>query len=111
VWRGPAKATEQTLFVRAASRETAEAGRDDPRYVERRRVLDMTFRELGADAPVSERAATMSESERQAIYDDLVRRLEGGGVSDAERAFALAVAMKRLGLRGGKAAAEVVKKL
>ena len=74
-------------------------------------VLDVTFRELRADGPIAERAAAMSDSERQAIYDDLVRRLEVGNVSDAERAFALAVAMKRLGLRGGKAAAEVVKKL
>jgi hypothetical protein len=53
----------------------------------------------------------MSEAERQAIYDDLVQRLDAGGVSDAERAFALAVAMRRLGLTGGRAATEVVKKL
>ena len=105
------KKREQALFERAASRETAAAGRDDPRFTDRRRVLDVTFRELRADGPVAERAAAMSESERQAIYDDLVRRLEAGGVSDAERGFALAVAMKRLGLKGGKAAAEVVKKL
>jgi hypothetical protein len=32
-------------------------------------------------------------------------------VSDAERSFALAVAMKRLGLKGGSAAREVVRKL
>ena len=101
----------EVVWERAASRETVAAGRDDPRFTDRRRVLDVTFRELRADAPVAERAAAMSESERQAIYDDLVRRLEAGGVSDAERAFALAVAMKRLGLKGGKAAAEVVKKL
>ncbi len=110
--RPPArKAPEQSLLVRAASRETASAGRDDPRYTDRRRVLEVTFRELRADGPVAERAASMSEAERQAIYDDLVARLEAGNVSDAERGFALAVAMKRLGLRGGKAAAEVVKKL
>jgi len=112
MWRPPVtKAPEESLLVRAASRETAAAGRDDPRYTDRRRVLDVTFRELRADGPVAERAAAMSEAERQAIYDDLVARLEAGNVSDAERAFALAVAMKRLGLRGGKAAAEVVKKL
>ena len=65
------------------------------------RVLDVTFRELRADGPIAERAASMSEPERQAIYDDLAQRLEVGGVSDAERAFALTVAMERLGLRGG----------
>lgn len=112
MWRRPTtKTQEQSLFARAASRETAAAGRDDPRYTDHRRVLEVTFRELRADGPVADRAATMNESERQAIYDDLVRRLEAGGVSDAERGFALAVAMKRLGLKGGKAAAEVVKKL
>lgn len=109
--RPPVKAPAESLLGRAASRETAAAGRDDPRYTDRRRVLEVTFRELRADGPVAERAAAMSDAERQAIYDDLVARLEAGNVSDAERAFALAVAMKRLGLRGGKAAAEVVKKL
>jgi hypothetical protein len=102
---------EESLFARSASREAAMAGRDDPRYTDRRRVLEVTFRELRADGPIAERAAAMSDAERQAIYDDLVRRLEAGNVSDAERAFALAVAMKRLGLTGGRAAAEVVKKL
>jgi hypothetical protein len=112
LWRPPVtKAPERSLLGRPASGETAAAGRDDPRYADRRRVLDVTFRELRADGPVAGRAAAMSDAERQAIYDDLVRRLEEGNVSDAERAFALAVAMKRLGLRGGKAAAEVVKKL
>ncbi|HJR67394.1 MAG TPA: hypothetical protein VJ802_13275 [Gemmatimonadaceae bacterium] len=111
VWRPPATKSDQSLFVRAASRETAAAGRDDPRYTDHRRVLEVTFRELRADGPVAARAAAMSEAERQAIYDDLVARLEAGNVSDAERAFALAVAMKRLGLKGGRAAAEVVKKL
>ena len=109
--RPPVKAPAESLLGRAASRETAAAGRDDPRYTDRRRVLEVTFRELRADGPVAERAAAMSDAERQAIYDDLVARLKAGNVSDAERAFALAVAMKRLGLRGGKAAAEVVKKL
>ena len=102
---------EHAVLERAASRETAAAGREDPRFIDRRRVLDVTFRELSANGPVSERTAAMTEAERQAIYDDLVRRLEAGGVSDAERGFALAVAMKRLGLKGGKAAAEVVRKL
>jgi hypothetical protein len=111
MWARPTAATEQTPLARAASRETAAAGRDDPRYAHRRRVLDVTFRELRADGPVAERAAGMSEAERQAIYDDLVRRLDAGGVSDAERTFALAVAMRRLGLKGGRAATEVVKKL
>lgn len=103
--------TKPSLLVRAASRDTAAAGREDSRYVHSRRVLEVAFRELRADGPVAERAAAMSEPERQAIYDDLVSRLEAGNVSDAERAFALAVAMKRLGLKGGRAAAEVVKKL
>jgi hypothetical protein len=111
VWRPPATTSEHSPFVRATSRETAAAGREDPRYTDRRRVLEVTFRELRADGPVAERAAAMSETERQAIYDDLVARLEAGNVSDAERGFALAVAMKRLGLKGGRAASEVVKKL
>ena len=106
-----ARRREHVLYERAPSHETAAAERDDPRFMDRRRVLDVTFRELRANGPVSERTAAMTESERQAIYDDLVRRLEAGGVSDAERGFALAVAMKRLGLKGGKAAAEVVRKL
>lgn len=105
------KRREQTPFERATSRETAAVGREDPKLAGKRRALDVTLRELRADAPVAKGAAEMSEAERQAIYDDLVARLEAGGVSDAERAFALAVAMKRLGLKGGKAAAEVVKKL
>ena len=103
--------SEPSLLARAGSRDAAAAGRDDPRYADRRRILEVTFRELRADGPVAERAAAMSDDERQAIYDDLVGRLEAGNVSDAERAFALAVAMKRLGLKGGRAAAEVVKKL
>lgn len=111
VWRPRFKPREQTVWVRAASRETAATMPEDPRDRDHRRVLEVTYRELRADGPVAERAASMSEAERQAIYDDLVRQLEAGGVSDAERAFALAVAMKRLGLKGGKAAAEVVKKL
>ena len=112
MWRSVrARGRQQTLFERAASRETAAAGRDDPRFMDRRRALEVAYRELRADGPIAERAASMSESERQAIYDDLVRQLGAGEVSDAERTFALAVAMKRLGLRGGSAAEEVVKKL
>jgi hypothetical protein len=103
--------TSQTLYVRPASREMPATVPEEPRYRDHRRALDVTFRELRADGPIAERAASMSESERQAIYDDLVQQLEAGGVSDAERAFALAVAMKRLGLKGGKAATEVVKRL
>jgi hypothetical protein len=112
LWRPTRRpSTEPSLLARAASRETAAAGREDPRYTDRRRVLEVTFRELRADGPVADRAKSMSDADRQAIYDELVARLEAGNVSDAERAFALAVAMKRLGLKGGRAAAEVVKKL
>jgi hypothetical protein len=112
MWRRvTTRGQEQVLYVRPASRDTPATGPGEPRDTDRRRVLDVTFRELRADGPVTDRPATMNESERQAIYDDLVRRLEAGGVSDAERGFALAVAMKRLGLSGGRAAAEVVKKL
>jgi hypothetical protein len=111
LWRPFTKPREQTLFVRAASREAAATMPEHPRDRDHRRALEVTFRELRADGPIAERAASMSESERQVIYDDLVRQLEAGGVSDAERAFALAVAMKRLGLKGGKAAREVVRKL
>lgn len=102
-WRSPAAPREQTLFERAASREAAAAGREDPQYAEARRILDVTLRERGDDAPVPERAAAMSEPERQAIYDALVRRLESDAVSGAERAFALAVARKRLMLGAGGA--------
>ena len=112
LWRPPvAKSAKQPLLARATSGETASASREDPRDTDRRRVLEVTYRELRADGPLAERAAAMSEAERQAIYDDLVTRLGAGNVSEAERAFALAVAMKRLGLKGGRAASEVVKKL
>lgn len=103
VWRSPVAPKEQTLFERAASRETAAPGREDPRYAESRRILDVTLRELGGDTAVPERAAAMSEAERQAIYDDLVRRLDSDGVSPVERAFALALARKRLMLVAGGA--------
>ena len=102
--RPRATAAEQSLLERAAPPE-------NPRYIDKRRGLEATFRELRADGPIAERAAAMSEAERQAIYDDLVRQLDAGGVSDAERSFALAVAMKRLGLKGERAAREVVRKL
>ena len=97
---GSRDAEGQRLLASVLSkpRETTP-GPDDPRSADNRRVLDATFRELRADGPVAERAPSMSEPERQAIYDDLVRRLEAGGVSDAERAFALTVAMQRLGLK------------
>jgi hypothetical protein len=112
MWRPPrAAASDRSLLGDVVSLDTAPAGRHDPRETDRRRVLDVAFRELRADGPIAERAASMDESERQAIYDDLVRRLDAGGVTDAERTFALAVAMTRLGLKGGSAAAEVVKKL
>jgi hypothetical protein len=112
LWRKPpTEASDRSLLEPATSYEKAASGRGDPRDTNRRRVLDVAFRELRADGPIAERAASMDESERQAIYDDLVRRLDAGAVTDAERTFALAVAMKRLGLKGGNAAAEVVKKL
>jgi hypothetical protein len=111
LWRKPKTApSEQSLFERAASRDVY-AVYDDPRYTDHRRGLEATFRELRADGPIAERAAAMSEAERQAIYDDLVRRLDAGGVTDAERSFALAVAMQRLGLKGERAGREVVRKL
>src|SRR5687767_14287408 len=67
VWRPAGKGgREQTVWVRPASRETAATSREDLRYMDRRRVLDVTFRELGSDGPVPERAAAMSERERQA---------------------------------------------
>ena len=69
------------------------------------------FRELGGVGRFGVGAGGLCVAERQAIYDDLVRRLDAGGVSDAVRSFALAVAMKRLGLRGEAVAREVVRKL
>jgi len=89
--RGPPVVSSETTVADGRVRDTDQGS-----------VLDLTFRELRADGPIAERAASMSEPERQAIYDDLVQRLEVGGVSDAERAFALTVAMERLGLRAGK---------
>ena len=73
------------------------------RDAEGRRFLESVWRSPAApkeqtllEHPSHETAATMTEAERQAIYDDLVRRLESDAVSPAERAFALAVARKRL---------------
>lgn len=86
-------------FVGRKPRETATAGVDDARVADQRSALDVTVRELRADGPIAERAASMGETERQAVYADLVRQLSGGGVSEAERAFALAVARERLGLK------------
>ena len=111
MWRRPrSAASDRSLLAHVASHDTAPAGPHDPRYTDHR-ILEVAFRELRADGPIAERAASMNESDRQAIYDDLVRQLEAGGVSDAERTFALTVAMKRLGLKGGRAADEVVKNL
>jgi hypothetical protein len=109
MWRGVRRRREQTVWERAASRETAATLPHDPRYVKEHRALEVAYRELRADGPVAERAASMSDAERKAIYDDLVRQLDAGGVSEAERAFALAVALQRLGLKGGKAGIEVAK--
>jgi hypothetical protein len=111
MWRSVRRRREQTVWERAASRETAATLPNDPRYINQNRALEVAYRELRADGPIAERAATMSDSERQAIYDDLVRQLDAGGVSEAERAFALSVALQRLGLKGGAAGAEVIKKL
>jgi hypothetical protein len=111
MWRSVRRRREQTVWERATSRETAVTLPEDARYVKQQRTLEVAYRELRADGPLAERAASMSAAERQAIYDDLVRQLDAGGVSDAERAFALSVAMQRLGLKGGEAGAEVVKKL
>jgi hypothetical protein len=90
---------EKLVWERATSRETGGTLRDDPRYVNQHRALEVAYRELRADGPIAERAASMSDAERQAIYDDLVRQLDAGGVSEAERAFALGVALERLGLK------------
>ena len=116
MWRSLRRGRERTVWERGASRETAATLPEDPRYVtppcpEGTRALEAAYRELRADGPIAERAASMSDAERQAIYDGLVRQLDAGGVSEAERAFALSVAMQRLGLKGGTAGAEVVKKL
>jgi hypothetical protein len=110
MWRSVRRGREKTVWERPASREAAATLPEDPRYVTQRRALEVAYRELRADGPLAERAASMSEAERQAIYDDLVRQLDAGGVTEAERAFALAVAMQRLGLKGGAAAAEVIRK-
>ena len=101
-WKQPRQPTTtgaQPSLVRLASRETGAQTAEDRRYAAQRRPLEISLRELRDQAPLTERTAAMSEAERQALYDDLVRKLDGAGVSDAERAFALAVAMKRLGLK------------
>jgi hypothetical protein len=110
MWRSVRRRREKTVWERATSREAAATLPEDPRYATQHRALEVAYRELRADGPIAERAASMSDSERQAIYDDLVRQLDAGGVSEAERAFALSVALQRLGLKGGAAAAEVLKK-
>jgi hypothetical protein len=89
----------QASLVRLASRDAAAQTPEDRRYAAQRRPLEISLRELRDQTPLSERTAAMSEAERQALYDDLVRKLDDAGVSDAERAFALAVAIKRLGLK------------
>lgn len=81
------------------------------RDAEGRRFLESVWRSPAAPseqtlfehAAAPERTASMTEAERQAIYDDLARRLESDGVSDAERAFALGTARKRLMLGAGGA--------
>jgi hypothetical protein len=98
-WKAPRPTTgAQPSIVRLASRDAAQTA-EDRRYAAQRRPLEISLRELRDSKPLNERTAAMSEAERQALYDDLVRKLDGSGVSDAERAFALAVAIKRLGLK------------
>ena len=89
----------QPSLVRLASRDPAAQTPEDRRYAAERRPLEISLRELRDPTPLTERTAAMSEADRQALYDDLVRKLDGAGVTDAERAFALAVAIKRLGLK------------
>lgn len=101
-WKAPRPRTAtgaQPSLVRLASRDAAAQTPEDRRYAAQRRPLEISLRELRDEAPLTERTAAMSEAERQALYDDLVRKLDGAGVTDAERAFALAVAIKRLGLK------------
>ena len=101
-WKPPrpqATTGVQSALVRLASRDPSQQTAEDRRYAAQRRPLEISLRELRDRSPLSERTAAMSEAERQALYDDLVRKLDGSGVSDAERAFALAVAIKRLGLK------------
>jgi hypothetical protein len=101
-WKPPrprAPTGAQPTLVRLASRETSAQTVEDHRLAAERRPLEISLRELRDQTPLSERTAAMSEAERQAMYDELVRKLDGTGVSDAERAFALAVALKRLGLK------------
>lgn len=100
-WKPPRpRATTGTQpLVRLASRDPSEQTAEDRRYAAQRRPLEISLRELRDQSPLNERTAAMSEAERQALYDDLVRKLDGSGVSEAERAFALAVAIKRLGLK------------
>lgn len=101
--RPPSTTGSQSAIVRLASRETGSQTAEDRRYAAQRRPLEISLRELRDQAPLTERTAAMSEVERQALYDDLVRKLDGAGISDAERAFALSVAMKRLGLKANTA--------
>ncbi len=89
----------QSSLVRLASRDASAQTAEDRRYAAQRRPLEISLRELRAQTPLNERTAAMTEAERQALYEDLVRKLDGAGVTDAERAFALAVAIKRLGLK------------
>lgn len=100
-WKPPRARTTTGAqpLVRLASRDSSEQTAEDRRYAAQRRPLEISLRELRDRSPLNERTAAMSEAERQALYDDLVRKLDGSGVSDTERAFALAVAIKRLGLK------------
>ena len=101
-WRPPrprATTGAQSSLVRLASGDAPAQTAEDRRYAAQRRPLEISLRELRDQTPLNERTAAMSEAERQAMYDELVRKLDGAGVSDAERAFALAVAIKRLGLK------------
>lgn len=78
--------------------------------LEDRRLIEHLKRKPRTAPPATETVADLSQAERQRIYDQLVRDLDAQGATEAERAFALAVAMKRLGLRGGKAAVDLTAK-
>jgi hypothetical protein len=100
---------ETTLASVLAGQRTSGAP-EDRAFADENRRLEMMMNELTEEAPVTERIASMTTSQRQRIYDQLVQDLDTQGATESERAFALAVALKRLGLSGGKAASDLVRK-
>lgn len=108
--RRTAQVAHETSRAPSVRSDAVALDAGDRAFDEERRLLDMTRRELAESAPVTEKTAAMSQQERQRIYDQLVRDLDAQGATEAERAFALAVAMNRLGLRGGTAAADLTTK-